>query len=246
VWLRWLAGFAPFVVATGPSLAEPAETPRQLQERIVRTVLFGSAEVAHSPFGSFGFKRSLSGNLDRPGFLLMGGIGYGRDRERDRDDRFDRHKADAHLLIGHQWTVPGGVVALFGGVELDHEHETMASGAERRTASEIGGRLQFELWLHPTERTLVTTTLIAGSARNHLWGRQSFGWRIADAGPFAGIFIGPEVSGYATETYQDARFGLHATGIPLGPLRLRLSGGLTVEEGARPGAYLALSGYWRL
>jgi hypothetical protein len=113
----------------------------------------------------------------------------------------------------------------------------------RDTTTHVGAGLHGEMWAHPTARTLLTTTVIAGTARTpHLWARAAAGYALWD-----GVFVGPEASVYATDTYREWRFGAHLTGLTLGRFNLRLSGGWRGEEetGDR-GPYIGLSAYIRM
>jgi hypothetical protein len=83
--------------------------------------------------------------------------------------------------------------------------------------------------------------VVVGSAREQAWARLAGGYRVRD-----NIYLGPEAALYRTTTYYEGRLGLHATGIAIGKVSLRLSGGWRWdEERERSGPYLGLSGHWR-
>ncbi|WP_425375082.1 cellulose biosynthesis protein BcsS [Methylobacterium nonmethylotrophicum] len=119
-------------------------------------------------------------------------------------------------------------------------------GTKRLPSPQIGVRAQAELWARPTESTLLTTTLIAGTARWSAWGRVSWGIRLPDLGE---AYLGPEAALYADRTgYRKWSLGLHATDFGLPPLiaappalsemRFRVSAGWVYEEQIRrPGIY---------
>jgi hypothetical protein len=164
----------------------------------LRTVLFGSLDGGDSTFGTVGVKRTLSGPLDRSGPVGMASLGYGRTVERARGDASEahliRHAVQASAVIGYQWVSDGLVVAGLAGPEVEGERlsrDAMASLGE----GHLGARLHGEIWAHPTQNTLWTTTVIGGTARTpHLWARASAGYAF-----WEGVFIGPEASVYATE-----------------------------------------------
>ena len=212
-----------------------------------RTVVFGSVDGGHSTFATLGSKRALKGSLDRSGPVGMASLGYGGTVEEDdaapgTGARMIRHAVHASALLGYQWVRDGLVIAAFAGPEIDAEQlsdNALPSVAEPH----LGARLHGEIWAHPTTGTLLTTTLIVGTARTaHLWGRASAGYDL-----WKGIFIGPEASVYATDTYREWRLGAHVTGVTLGRFNLRLSGGWrTEEETGHNGAYVGMSAHIRM
>jgi hypothetical protein len=116
-------------------------------------------------------------------------------------------------------------------------------GVRRRAAARarFGIRGHAELWAHPTPETLATATVIAGSARAHLWSRISGGYAF-----WPGVFLGPEAAFYARDDYREWRLGAHVTGLTWGRLNIRFSGGLLQSNDDRTGAYFGLSGYIRM
>lgn len=227
----------PLLLPPAAACAEgDAEAPRALN-----TVLFGSLDGGRSLFASAGVKRTLAGSLDRDGFVFMGGAGFGGAPE--RGVRFDaarfRPTAQAHGLFGHQWMLGPVTLAAFAGPELDVEAD--AADALRSARTRFGLRGHAELWAHPTPRTLATATVIAGSARGHVWARMSGGYAFRP-----GVFLGPEASLFARDGYAEWRLGAHVTGLKWGGFSFRLSGGLSHANDGRIGAYAGLSGYIRM
>lgn len=237
---RWLiAVLAPLAVPLplgGARAQENAEAPRELN-----TVLFGSLDSGRSVFASAGVKRALGGSLDRDGFVFLGGVGFGGTPERGAS--FDaarfRPAAQAHALLGYQWMLGPVTLAALVGPEV--EVEAVAGNALHSARTRFGLRGQAELWAHPTPRTLATATVIAGSARGHVWGRMSGGYAVRP-----GVFLGPEASLFARDGYAEWRLGAHLTGLKWGGSTFRLSGGLGRANDGRTGAYAGLSGYVRL
>lgn len=235
------------LAATSAGAQEVPPAATALREE-VRTVLFGGFEAGTTAFASAGAKHALDA-LDRDGLILMGGAGYGARFERDGNDPARRlglksslvlrHTVLAHALAGWQWTFDWGVVALLAGPELSYER--LASRyAPDQPGPRFGGRVHGEVWARPTDETLFTATLIAGSARGDAWGRLSWGWRLF------GAYVGPEAALYADLTdYRKASVGLHATALALFGTQLRISAGFLREYPARrDGGYVALTA-WR-
>jgi Cellulose biosynthesis protein BcsS len=229
-----------------PMLQATAGEQSDGQAQDLRTVLFGSLDTGHSTFGTVGVKRTLRGSLDQSGPLGMASLGYGGTIERvefqPEGARMIRHAVHASALLGYQWVGDGIVVAALAGPEIEGERFSRHA-PPRATEPHLGARLHGEIWAHPTPNTLATATVIAGTARTaHVWGRASAGYAVWD-----GIFLGPEASVYMTETYRELRLGAHVTGLTLGGMSLRFSGGWRGEDETRHhGAYVGLSAHIRM
>ncbi len=223
------------LVAVHPASASDESAPE------LNTVLFGSLDASRTGYASAGFKRTWQGSLDRSGLVTLATVGYGGSPERvdtHGEENAFRHKASASALLGYQWISGPVVLAGYLGPELDYERDPDFTGQAARPR--FGLRAQGELWAHPTPQTLLTSTVIAGTARGHLWSRVSGGYAVWDK-----VFVGPEVIHYRTDDYREWRAGLHATGLSLGRFTLRLSGGIAVFD-ERTGGYVGLSGYIRM
>jgi hypothetical protein len=207
----------------------------------LNTVLFGSLDGGRSAFVNAGVKRTIGGQLDRDGFVFMGAAGFGGAPERGM--RFDaasfRPTAQGHALLGYQWMLGSVTLSSLIGPEVDAEANSLNTAGSARTR--FGLRGHAELWAHPTPETLATATLIAGSARGHIWSRVSGGYAF-----WPGVFVGPEATFYASDHYREWRFGAHVTGFKWGPVNVRFSGGLLQSNDDRTGAYFGLSGYLRM
>ncbi|GJD50956.1 hypothetical protein OPKNFCMD_3706 [Methylobacterium crusticola] len=209
-------------------------------------MLFGSLDAGRSSFVAVGAKHAPGGPA-ADGFVALGSVGYGLRPERDyygdprasagaRPPRVLRHTVLAGALGGWQWLHAWGVVTLFAGPEL--AFEVLDSAATKRLPAPAPGlRLHGEVWARPTGATLLTGTLIAGSARTTIWGRASWGARVLS------FYVGPEAALYADRTgYRKWSLGLHATDVAVGRVRLRVSAGWVYEEQVRrPGVYGALA-----
>jgi hypothetical protein len=223
---------------------EPARAdPEPAFEKELRTVLFGSLDGGRSAFLNTGFKHRFAGPIDHSGIVLMGVAGLGGSPERDRlsgSTRFSfQPTVQTSALVGYQWIREKVTLAAFLGPELDYERY---DDPRRSSLTRVGLRGQAELWAHPTTASLFTTTVIAGSARGHIWARVSAGHTLK----WEGVFIGPEALLYRTEDYREWRLGVHATGLRLGGVSLRLSGGYGRASDDRHGAYVGLTAHARM
>jgi hypothetical protein len=170
--------------------------------------------------------------------------GYGLNPERFRGEvnlPATRFSSQASLLAGYQWT-RGIYFAALAGPELTQKQLSVGNRVYRISEPRLGVRPQLELWAHPSRDTLVTGSLVGSSSLGSLWARVSAGYRL-----WASAFAGPEVTVYATRTYQETRWGGHLTGAALGILQMRISAGwMTTNDGQRGSPYLGLTGWVRM
>ncbi|KAA2238177.1 cellulose biosynthesis protein BcsS [Salinarimonas soli] len=195
--------------------------PAQADE--AHSVFFAGLDAGHSLHAHIGFKQALTDSLDRSGFVAMGILGAGG-RKRDGD-----HPLQLGLLGGYQWAMPRIHAALFLGPE-----------GERDGGLRLGVRAQGEIWARPSDETLLTATLIAGSARPQAWGRVSAGYKAWDE-----TFVGPELSLKRERDWTEWRAGVHVTGPTFAGVTWRVSAGRSFAEGGREGFYGGLSGHIR-
>ncbi|MEH3147055.1 MAG: cellulose biosynthesis protein BcsS [Methylobacterium frigidaeris] len=203
-----------------------------------RTVLFGSLDASSSSFVTLGAKHALE-PVGTDGAVMLGSLGYGGRFERRQEwegspKLLRRHNVKASLVAGWQWFDEWGVVAVFAGPELDLEQR---EAAKAMPGPAVGLRVHGEVWARPSEGSLATLTVIAGTARGDVWSRASLGSRAF------GAYLGPEAALYADRTgYRKWSLGLHATEFTFVGLSLRLSAGWLYEERERrPGYYGALT-----
>ena len=231
---------------SGPSWTQAKDEHLFVSGTDLKAVLFGSLDAGRSSFVTLGAKQTLSGPLDRSGFVSMAAFGYGGTPARADFDMNSntvvRPTVQASAMIGYQWILDRVFVAGFIGPEVDAQQPITLGEIPRLSHPRLGLRLQGELWAHPTENTLLAATVVAGTARGHLWGRTAFGYRI-----WNDVFIGPEASLSLTETYREWRVGAHVTGLQLGRFTHGFSGGWRGEDDSpHHGAYVNISGYVRM
>lgn len=244
--LLLLIGLGVTALQTSRAAGEPRDSDLFIRPEDQHTTLFGGLDAGRSVFVSGGSKQTLTGPLDRPGFVLMENSGYGLTQERarigDGSMLVDRLKHDASLALGYQTMFGPAYLAGFLGPEL-HQEQVAYGGRFRRLATPLVGlRGQVELWINPSPETLVTGTVVAGTAQMSVWARGSAGLRIAP-----GTFVGPEITAYATPTYSEVRWGGHVTGLTLGLVQLRVSAGWMTDDAHRSGSpYAGISAWMRL
>jgi hypothetical protein len=208
-----------------------------------RTVLFGQVDAGRSLFVTAGSKQTLTGPLDRSGFVIMETTGFGLTRETLWRDGVDlpatRVTTQTSVTVGHQWSLNRLFLAGFIGPEILHEQLTVAGRACRFSEPRYGAKAQFELWANPTADTLLTATIVGTSSNLSLSARGSAGMRIG-----AGLFAGPEIAVYTKGNYQETKLGAHLTGWSLGIVQGRISGGWMTTEEKRSGTPYISVGAW--
>lgn len=218
------------------------------------TVLFGSLDAGRSVYVSSGFKRALSGDLDRSGFIVLGESGAGRDSYISAcpcTGRVTVQTARSFLSVGHQSILEGNVATVLLGLEIADRTLSPSDPFDHQKRTRWGPRVQVEWWSQSHPDWLSTATVIASLPRREIWGRASIGWRPASMATeplgfgLDGVHIGPEIATSVQQTYSEARIGLHVTGVRLGPGVISLSGGWRTDSDGQSGAYSALTAYWR-
>jgi hypothetical protein len=244
LWLAVLAA-SPHLWPGTPGQAAPRDEDLFLRPDDMHTVLFGSLEAGRSIFASGGVKRTLTGPLDRSGFVAIETSGMGLTRERyDATPGIGvmRVTTESASLLGYQWAGNRLYAALYAGPEIHHEQLTIAAMAQRWSKPRFGLRGLAELWANPTQDTLVTATVQVGSTRGSLYGRISAGYRL-----WRNLYAGPEAGIYTTETYRETKLGAHVTGLKLGIFQFRFSGGMQTQDDRRhPSPYVGVTSWIRL
>ena len=221
-----------------------APAPAARADDNARALLFGSLDAGPSTFLNTGLKVAPDG-LDRAGFTGLAVVGAGARRERGPAlagfPTLVRATLVGSVLGGYQSFHDWGVVGLFAGPEASVE-ALDGGGATRMLPARYGLRLQGEVWARPSTDTLVTATLVLGSARWEAFTRVSAGYRLF------GAYVGPEASFYADRTgYQKISAGLHVTQVTFGRVSFRLSAGCLYEnEVGEIGPYGAIAAWMPL
>lgn len=134
-----------------------------------------------------------------------------------------RFTALGAALGGYQFIREWGAVTVFAGPEASWE-ALSGPGFVQALPLRADFRLHGEVWARPTETTLMTATVILGSARGDAYARLSWGTALF------GAYLGPEAAFYGDQTdYRKWSVGLHVTDYAMGGYRFRLSAGGQLE-----------------
>ncbi|MGA0595446.1 cellulose biosynthesis protein BcsS [Enterovirga sp. CN4-39] len=212
----------------------------------LRTVLFSQIDAGRSVFFTLGAKQTLVGPLDRTGFVVMETSGFGITHERFRRQELDlpavRFTTQTSVLVGQQWNLGPVFLSALIGPEILHEQLTIAGQVQGFSEPIYGAKGLIELWAHPTRNTLLTATLTGTTAKASVSGRGSVGYRV-----WNNLFAGPEISAYATDSYQETKAGAHLTGFAFGILQGRFSAGWMVTDDRRRGSpYVSVAAWARM
>jgi hypothetical protein len=101
--------------------------------------------------------------------------------------------------------------------------------------SETGFKVQGDLWVNPTERTLVYALASYSTAFNTYYSIGRLGYDFVGNG----VFFGPEVGGLGNDRTDQFRVGAALTGIKVGPGKVTISSGWMRERDEGTGWYAA-------
>ena len=227
-----IAGRAPVLAVL---LAGQAAVSHPAGGSEIDTLLFGSLDAGGDTFLTVGAKVGLT-SLAQDGFTALASVGGGRRAESGPDGPRTRYTVAAAALAGYQWVFDWGAVATFAGPEIAREM-LIAGPLFDALPTRFGLRLHGEVWARPSEATLLQASAVAGSARDSLWARLAWGYRLWET------YLGPEAALYTDGTgYAKWSLGLHGTDFALGRYSFRASAGLQSESGrGRACPYLSLS-----
>jgi hypothetical protein len=234
MWLRHAPCYVmAILLAATPAAAGPAY-PRFTSFLGIE----GAFDGAHL---SAGVDATLGSHVDGRGIALRASGGTGLSKFRADPllpDRIVEVTQSARLLIGWRESGSWGVATLFVGGAMEGRRIVPAL-PDPNTGLRYGPAVVLDAWLKPMDRVAVQVFADYTSAYRAATLRLAPGYDIHD-----GVFIGPEATlGFHHGTLR-TRLGLHVTGLRLGPLQFRLSGGWAMDRGGRAGPYGALAA-WR-
>lgn len=219
-----------------PAIADDEETEARSPWS---SVLFGSLEAGPTKtFVSAGMKTALWSGLSSSGFRTMLKIGGAQEQARRQRPHGLAYKSEAQALIGYEWRVSDTFLALYAGSDYEGEQREEPHGTV--TTGRYGARLQGDLWMTPTEGTMLQASAYASTLDGRLWGRIAPGWRLSQ-----GFHLGPEIEAYRGRDYHKLRLGLHLTGLQFLGLTWRVSGGWQRTSDHPSQAYATLGVHWQ-
>jgi hypothetical protein len=185
--------------------------------------LVGYTGVLYAPFGM-----DKSG-LRLSAFGLYGGYQYNGDT-----DVFKGKFSSVDLLAGWSNVFQNGAATLSIGANFQDHNVKPFDAFNPVQGSEVGFKVQGDVWINPTERTLVFGLASYSTAFDTYYSILRGGYDFFGRG----FFIGPEVGALGNSRTDQQRVGLHVTGLNvLKNAKLTLSGGWLHERDEKDAAY---------
>ena len=151
------------------------------------------------------------------------------------NELFKGNFVSTDALVGYSHVFNNGAVTLAVGANYQ-DHRVRPDDPENPVrGAKFGFKVQGDIWVQPTERTLVYALGSYSTAFDTYYSIARFGLDIFNTK----VFFGPEVGALGNDRTDQQRLGLHLTGIRVGPGKVTVSGGWMRERGEGDGAYAA-------
>jgi hypothetical protein len=157
----------------------------------------------------------------------------GRYRYQGDTEAFRGKFVSTDALVGWSHVFNTGAVTLAVGVNYQDHSVTPFDPANSVQGSKTGFKVQGDLWVNPTPKTLVFLLGSYSTAFDTYYAIGRFGYDFAGFG----AFVGPEIGGQGNDRTDQFRLGAHASGISVGTAKLGVSGGWMRERGEGGGWY---------
>jgi Cellulose biosynthesis protein BcsS len=187
--------------------------------------LVGYMGVLYAPYG-----------MDKSG-LRVSAFGLGGDYRYHGDpgETFKGRFVTADALIGWSHVFNNGAFTLQVGANYQNHRIKPTDPNNSVVGSETGFKVQGDIWVNPTQRTLVYALASYSTAFNTYYSIGRLGYDFVGTG----VFFGPEVGGLGNDRTDQFRVGAHLTGIRLGPGKVTVSSGWMRERDEGTGWYAA-------
>ena len=190
--------------------------------------LAGYTGVLYAPNGmqQSGWRLSAFGLVGR--YQYQGG---------DNNETFKGNFVSADALVGWSHVFHNGAVTISAGANYQDHRVRPFDFNNPVVGSKLGAKIQADIWMNPTERTLIYALGSYSTAFDTYYTIGRFGYDFTQTGSF----FGPEIGALGNDRTDQLRVGLHLTGLKLGPAKLTVSGGWMRERGQGDGGYAAAS-----
>jgi hypothetical protein len=188
--------------------------------------LVGYMGVLYAPFGG----------MDKSG-LRVSAFGLGGDYRYHGDpgETFNGRFVTADVLVGWSHVFNNGAFTVQVGANYQNHRIRPTDPNNSVVGSETGFKVQGDLWVNPTERTLVYALASYSTAFNTYYSIGRLGYDFIGNG----VFFGPEVGGLGNDRTDQFRVGAALTGIKVGPGKVTVSSGWMRERDEGTGWYAA-------
>ena len=195
---------------------------------------FGVDWTSHRSLAGYIGVLYAPGGMDKSGlrlaaFGLLGNYRYvGGD-----GDLFRGKFASVDGLVGWSHVFGNGAVTLSIGANYQDHRVRPFDLNNTVLGSKTGFKVQGDLWVNPTERTLVYMLGSYSTAFDTYYAVGRLGYDVIGSG----VFFGPEIGGLGNDRTDQFRIGSHLTGVAVGAAKLGVSGGWMRERGEGGGWY---------
>lgn len=172
-------------------------------------------------------------------FRFTAGTGLSRFRiDPALPDRVAEVATGARLMAGWREQGRWGSATLFAGLAVETRRLSPAL-PDPHVGTRFGPAIALDAWLTPADRVAVQLFATYATPFDAASLRVAPGYEVTP-----GIHVGPEATLSAHHGTLRTRLGVHVTGLTIGPVGLRLSGGFARDRGGAGGFYAGLS-LWR-
>lgn len=184
---------------------------------VARTLYFAGADLWQSGAALHGGLLWSPGGLERPGPALkfLSAAGTYRYRAGGAEGTDTRGTMGlVSLLAGWRFRRGAFTATVLVGPDLQVHRFSPHDPGNRLQGVHAGLRAEADIWYQPAERLMASASASVSTIGTGYWTRIAAGFRLP-----AGFWLGPELSALGGPTHQEARFGLHATGLRTKGLR---------------------------
>jgi len=185
--------------------------------------LAGYMGVLYAPYG-----------MDKSGLRVSAfGLGGNYRYHGDPGETFKGRFVSADALIGWSHVFNNGAATLQIGANYQDHRIKPTDPLNSVVGSKTGFKVQGDIWVNPTDRTLIYALASYSTAFNTYYSVGRLGYDFFRTG----VVFGPEVGGLGNDRTDQFRFGAHLTDIKVGPAKLTLSSGWMREREEGSGWY---------
>ena len=228
------------VLAAGSSAPSGQVTAVDEPDQHTEAFLGVDANSTGSFFGYTLFRLAPEkGGLDESGlrFWLPGGAGfyhYPRDDEKIRGTFW---ATDA--LVGYNLERDDLSAAIYVGLNSQDHQLSVPDPENRVQGAQVGAKFRADAWYNPTPATLLFGEGEYSTAFGTYWTSGKYGYSITGGKTLEDqqLYIGPQITLFGNERYQEWRIGAHITSFSLGKLDFEIGAGFQHNTDNGSGAY---------
>jgi Cellulose biosynthesis protein BcsS len=212
----------------------PLKAPSAESEKIeYGNLYFGVDWTSHrSLVGYMGVLYAPNG-MEQSGLRLSAFGLTGQYRYQGDTGEFRGKFVSTDALLGWSNVFDDGALTLAVGVNYQDHSVTPFDPSNSVQGAKTGFKVQGDLWVNPTPKTLVFVLGSYSTAFDTYYAIGRLGYDVAGSG----AFFGPEVGGQGNDRTDQFRLGAHVSSIALGAAKLGISSGWMRERGEGAGWY---------